>query len=74
MRGTRDDLGTAGHRDVQYSSHFRMPLRDNWFQIFLVFPLCFAVAVLCGMAISRGLTAAVIALVMTLALAVPQYI
>ena len=39
----------------------------------LSFPLFFTVAVLCGMAISRGLTAAVIALVMTLALAVPQY-
>ena len=35
-------------------------------------PLGFAVAVLCGMAISRGLTAAVIAMVMTLALALPQ--
>ncbi len=47
--------------------------RDNVLQAILIVPLFFTVAVLCGMVISRGLTAAVIAVVMTLALAVPQY-
>jgi ABC-type transport system involved in multi-copper enzyme maturation permease subunit len=46
--------------------------RESWQEVLLVIPLAFAVALLCGMTISRGLTAAVIALVMTLALEVPQ--
>jgi hypothetical protein len=46
--------------------------RESWHEAVLVLPLAFAVALLCGMTIARGLTAAVIALVTTLALEVPQ--
>jgi ABC-2 family transporter protein len=44
---------------------------DNWLWVILTLPLAFAVAVLCGMTISRGLTAAVIALVMIMTLELP---
>jgi hypothetical protein len=44
---------------------------DRWLIIVLTIPLGFAVAQLCGIAIRRGITALVAALVVTLALAVP---
>ena len=44
---------------------------ENWLAGVLIIPLFFGVAQLCGMAIRRGITAVVIALVIGLALAVP---
>jgi hypothetical protein len=56
---------------VIVSQRIDMGLNDvawvNWLRAILMIPLAFAVALLCGMTISRGLTAAVIAMVMTLA-------
>ncbi len=44
---------------------------DYWLSAILVIPLFFGVAQLCGMAIRRGITAVVIALVIGLALTIP---
>jgi len=44
---------------------------ENWLLSVLVIPLFFGVAQLCGMAIRRGITAVVIALVIGLALVIP---
>ena len=44
---------------------------ENWLSGILMIPLYFGVALLCGMAIRRGITAVVIALVIGLALTIP---
>ncbi len=49
----------------------RLPM-EEWPWVVLTLPLAFAVAQLCGMAIRRGITAGVIAIVVTLALGFAQ--
>ena len=49
------------------------PAREEGVPILMTLPLIFAVALLCGMAIPRGITAGVIAIVVTIALGAAQY-
>ena len=56
---------------IVLSTHMRGAIPGEWFPVAVILPLCFTVGLLCGMAISRGITAFVIAIVIAAGLTGP---